>query len=398
MAALEDWELMVGTYEEFILGFKIEKKLKSKDEFELIPTFTQRAHVGPVRSLVAVNKFLVSGGSDEMCKIFDMATRVEHGQLMNHDGTVSCLSAHGKNYLFSGSDDNSLAVTKVGSWQVEKTLYKHQAGITALAVHPTGKLAFSAGKDRKLITWNLVKARPAFITNLKGIAEFISISPDGNRYCVGIHRRVDVYNVDLAGIEYSIDLKCRPNALVFLDNNTVAVGGESSIIQIHSLIEKQLIKEFEAHGTRVRCLQVLLESSEGKAKEEEGEEEDTDKTENLGHVLVSASSSDHMLKLWRIQTDANSEVRCIGSVDTTCRVTCLTSWHPGMRGSTKNKVKRKAPESSSTVSPKKIKFAESPAASQATTEEITVEETESQKQPPKNPKPKKKKKAAKISS
>lgn len=30
MAALEDWELMVGTYEEFILGFKIEKKTEEQ--------------------------------------------------------------------------------------------------------------------------------------------------------------------------------------------------------------------------------------------------------------------------------------------------------------------------------------------------------------------------------
>ena len=49
------------------------------------------------------------------------------------------------------------SVVKMGSWQVEKTLYKHSAGVTALALHPTGKLAFSAGKDKKLITWNLVK-------------------------------------------------------------------------------------------------------------------------------------------------------------------------------------------------------------------------------------------------
>jgi len=33
----------------------------------------------------------------------------------------------------------------MGSWQVEKTLYKHTAGITAMALHPTGKLAFTAG-------------------------------------------------------------------------------------------------------------------------------------------------------------------------------------------------------------------------------------------------------------
>ena len=60
----------------------------------------------------------------------------------------------------------------MGSWQVEKTLYKHTAGITAMALHPTGKLAFTAGKDKKMITWNLVKARPAFITNIK-VTDFL---------------------------------------------------------------------------------------------------------------------------------------------------------------------------------------------------------------------------------
>ncbi len=33
-------------------------------------------------------------------------------------GTVSCLAAHAKSFLLSASDDNSLAVTRVGSWQV----------------------------------------------------------------------------------------------------------------------------------------------------------------------------------------------------------------------------------------------------------------------------------------
>ena len=32
------------------------------------------------------------------------------------------------------------------NWQVEKTLYKHSAGISAMAMHPTGKLCFTAGK------------------------------------------------------------------------------------------------------------------------------------------------------------------------------------------------------------------------------------------------------------
>ena len=35
------------------------------------------------------------------------------------------------------------------------------------------------------------------------------MSPDGARYAVGVHRRVDIYSIETAGIEYSIDIKVR---------------------------------------------------------------------------------------------------------------------------------------------------------------------------------------------
>ena len=108
------------------------------------------------------------------------------------------------------------SVVRMGSWQVEKTLFKHSAGVTALALHPSGKLAFSAGKDKKMITWNLVKARPAFISNIKGIAEMIVVSPDGSRYAVGLHRKVDIYSIETAGIEYTIELKVNLDFIWFI--------------------------------------------------------------------------------------------------------------------------------------------------------------------------------------
>jgi hypothetical protein len=52
------------------------------------------------------------------------------------------------------------------------------------------------------------------------------------RYCVGIHRRVDVYSIENAGVEYTVDLNCRPNCLVFVDDNTIAIGCESPKIQV----------------------------------------------------------------------------------------------------------------------------------------------------------------------
>ena len=44
-------------------------------------------------------------------------------------GTISCLAGFGKNYVFAASDDNSISVTKVGSWQVR--LYLHEFCINA---------------------------------------------------------------------------------------------------------------------------------------------------------------------------------------------------------------------------------------------------------------------------
>ena len=42
---------------------------------------------------------------------------------------------------------------------------------------------------------------------MQGTAEFIRVSPDGTKYAVGVHRRVDIYSIETAGVEYTIDLK-----------------------------------------------------------------------------------------------------------------------------------------------------------------------------------------------
>ena len=37
------------------------------------------------RSVCSGSKYVISGGSDEICKIFDMTKRAEHGTLMHHE-------------------------------------------------------------------------------------------------------------------------------------------------------------------------------------------------------------------------------------------------------------------------------------------------------------------------
>merc|ERR1711915_1038613 len=77
---------------------------------------------------------------------------------------------------------------------------------------------------------------------------------------------------------------------------------------------KKILRCWDAHETRVRCMQMLSDK-----------------------YLVTASSSDNMIKIWDSYTDASKEVTCVGSINTSCRVTCMTIWHPGLRNGEKRK-------------------------------------------------------------
>merc|ERR1712058_86968 len=118
-------------------------------------------------------------------------------------------------------------------------------------------------------------------------------------------------------------------------------------------IEKKQISTWQCHETRIRCM-TLISSVDFQ-------------------LLVTASSSDHMIKLWDV-SDV-SQITCVGSVDTTCRVTSLSTWHRGMM---KNKRKKKNPVvesvSEKTASPKKkLKKAETRDEGTKSTDVLSVE-------------------------
>ena len=110
---------------------------------------------------------------------------------------------------------------------------------------------------------------------------------------------------------------------MFLSNDVVVLGGESPRAEVHSLIEKRLLTSWDCHDTRLRCMSLI--SHPDKAG---------------GGLLVTASSSDHMVKVWDV-SNLESGVECVASVDTACRVTAMTVWHPDMTRANKKKKKRK---------------------------------------------------------
>ena len=76
MDILSDHEILLGTYEAFILGYKLADDLTTGNR-SLQTSFANHAHSSTVRSIAAADKFLVTAGNDENVKIFNLKFRLK---------------------------------------------------------------------------------------------------------------------------------------------------------------------------------------------------------------------------------------------------------------------------------------------------------------------------------
>ncbi|CAB3259715.1 unnamed protein product [Arctia plantaginis] len=292
-------ELIVGTYEGFLLGYSI----RTEDSIvKLKQTFATQSHTASVRCVSIGGKFLASGGTDDKVVVIDLKTRKEHTVLMNHDGTVNSIAfTHSGTHLLTGSDDGSIIVTRTGNWQIEKIWKKAHGGqpVIAIAVHPSDKLALSIGGDKTLRTWNLIKGRPAFTINLasKGVLmpTEIKFSPGGDRFSLVSQQTVDVWTISKAGLEKRITCSSKPIAVQWLTDERLYVGLENGNIITLTVTDTEALT-YQAHKTRVKSLHYENE------------------------LLYSASGSGE-LKVWSVE---ESNLVEISSCNAACRVTCVT--------------------------------------------------------------------------
>jgi len=130
---------------------------------------------------------------DEHIRMYDLRKRAEVGELLHHKGTITALGFVGSSHLLSGSEDGLVCIWRVYDWSLLHILGGHKGAVTAVALHPSGKLALSTGRDRSLRLWDLVKGRCAYITKLEAVAESVKWSEDGEAYALLLgDRRLEV--------------------------------------------------------------------------------------------------------------------------------------------------------------------------------------------------------------
>lgn len=299
----DPFEIVVGTYEQYLLGYKVNNIV---NEYKMEKTFATHGHYSSIRSVDSNKYYLASGGADDFVYLYDLRYRIECARLMHHNGTVNCVAFSPEtSHLFTCSNDGTIAAIRCGNWQIEKHWLKPHKGlaVNTLAIHPTGKIALSTGADGVLRTWNLVKGRQAYATNLVPRLQLdaknvnvLKWSPSGEKYLLAVNQRVDVYSVELAGIDSEIKVDSKIVCVEFLKDDLIAVGLENGHIKFYDLDKSAETAETIAHDVRVKCMAFKDD------------------------LLVTASSSGEM-KLWKY---GRNTLNMLESVNIGARITCVS--------------------------------------------------------------------------
>jgi len=245
-----DIEIIVGTYEEYLLGYQLSESPDDATpaKLQLKQTFADRSHAGSIKSVAVQGPWVASGGSDDRIFVYDMRTRKQSQILLSHAGTVNTMQfSPDLTHLLSGSADGHMIATRVGSWTTEGDWRKAHAGqaVTHISCHPSSKLALSLGGDQVLNTWNLVKGRVAYKTNLKSKTtlgsqpDCLSWSTQGDHFTLSGPLCLEVWDIKNAHVVRRSKTPAKPICVAWLNGNELLAGLENGSVAWISLKDEE---------------------------------------------------------------------------------------------------------------------------------------------------------------
>lgn len=178
------FKIIAGSYEKLLYGLEGSVSVEgSSRKFELKPVFMFPAHISSVKAVATSpngGKWLATGSTDEIIKVWDLRRRKEIGGLMHHEGkdqytflddlmninatppstgSITHLEFPSRSHLLSASEDGTLCLFHARDWTVLRILKGHKGRVNSVAVHPSGKVALSVGQDRTLRMWDLMRGK-----------------------------------------------------------------------------------------------------------------------------------------------------------------------------------------------------------------------------------------------
>ncbi|KAJ7230466.1 WD40-repeat-containing domain protein [Mycena pura] len=266
------FKVVVGSYERLLYGLEGSTSYVAETSelaFHLKPVFAFPAHVSCIKAVAASphgGKWLATGSADEIIKVWDLRRRKEIGGLMHHEGSITHLDFPSRSHLLSASEDGTLCLFRARDWSVLRALRGHKGRVNSVAIHPSGKLALSVGKDRTLRMWDLMRGKGCASTKLGKEAEIVRWSSDGSLFVVQAASTFDIYTTDMVLI-HTTQHPSRLQDVKFCkrvngQGDVLLAGAENkklSIYDISSDPEKppKIVAEMTGHANRVKAVQTL---------------------------------------------------------------------------------------------------------------------------------------------
>eukprot|EP00038_Savillea_parva_P008332 m.176264 g.176264 ORF g.176264 m.176264 type:complete len:408 (+) comp14135_c0_seq1:169-1392(+) len=298
----------VGSYGHILYGYDVE--IGGSEAPKLVPRYSYEAHVGSVTSVAIAGEILVSGGADEVVKVYDLKKRVERGNLMEHEATITALAFYGTSHLLSASEDGAIHVWDTSRWETLKVLHGHKGAVDSLSIHPSGKLALSVGRDYTLHVWNLIKGRKAYVSKIQGVSRQVMWVGTGASYAVVVNSEVLIYATDTGDLVRTLVLPAPIHSIAFYDSgNRMVAGVNSDTLYIVNTASGDVIHaESDAHEARVRNVAAFDRQGSGK------------------EAVIFTSSSDGNVKVWEVTEDEDGtsiDCDCVAKVHNGGRLTCM---------------------------------------------------------------------------
>ncbi|KAJ7138804.1 WD40-repeat-containing domain protein [Mycena filopes] len=266
------FKVVAGSYEKLLYGLEGTLSFDADTSalsFHLKPLFIFPAHVSCIKAVAASphgGKWLATGSADEIVKVWDLRRRKEIGGLMHHEGSITHLCFPSRSHLLSASEDGTLCLFRARDWAVLRALRGHKGRVNCVAVHPSGKVALSVGKDRTLRMWDLMRGKGCASTKLGKEAELVRWSSDGSLFVVQVASTIDVYTTDM-NLLHTINHPSRLQDVKFCKRvngpgEVLLAGAEDKKLSIYELstdpeTPPRIVAEMTGHENRVKAIETL---------------------------------------------------------------------------------------------------------------------------------------------
>ncbi|KAF9186601.1 p21-activated protein kinase-interacting protein 1-like protein [Haplosporangium sp. Z 767] len=328
-ATLEDFRIVAGTYENILYG--VDAYWNEDMTLRLSPIFIFAAHIGCIKSLAIGGHFLASGSTDEKIQLYDLKRRKELGALLQHQGTITSLTFHGKSHMLSGSDDGKICVWRSKDWECLKIMKGHQASVHSIAIHPSGKIALSVSADHSVRLWNLLLGKQASMTRLQAEGLKVCWNTSGTGYSIMFDQEVGVYDMATAKCVRTIKpaKKTRLNTLKYYKDEYLVVGCEDKMVRVYNVATGELLKTLVGHANRIKDLDMVTVPY---TPEETSNKDFVGRAETKMVDVLTSVSSDGTILLWNLEDVVAPSVnpeemnfkKHIGEHKTDMRVTCVS--------------------------------------------------------------------------